>query len=41
VLPPPPPDCALGFADGYAIVYNRRTRIVLDVMDLVGAIAGH
>ena len=30
-LPPPPPGCARGFIDGYAVVYDRRTHVVFDV----------
>jgi hypothetical protein len=40
-LPPPPPDCERGYIDGVAVVYNRNTRIILDSIDLVSAIAGH
>jgi hypothetical protein len=41
VLPPPPPNCDRGYIDGVAIVYDRKTRIILDTIDLIGAIAGH
>lgn len=41
VLPPPPPYCERGYIDGVAVVYDRRTRIILDSIDLVAAIAGH
>ncbi|HEY7306132.1 MAG TPA: hypothetical protein VH601_18545 [Bryobacteraceae bacterium] len=40
-LPPPPPDCERGYIDGVAVVYDRNTRIILDSIDLVSAIAGH
>jgi hypothetical protein len=40
VLPPPPPNCEFGYIDGVAIVYDRRTRIILDSIDLISAIAG-
>ena len=40
VLPPPPPNCAFGYIDGVAVVYDRRTRIILDSIDLISAIAG-
>ena len=40
-LPPIPAYCQRGYIDGYAVVYDRRTRIILDTVDLVGAIAGH
>ena len=41
VLPPPPPNCERGYIDGVAVVYDRKTRIILDSIDLVSAIAGH
>ena len=41
VLPPPPPNCERGYIDGVAIVYDRRTRVILDSIDLISAIAGH
>lgn len=41
VLPPPPPNCDRGYIDGFAVVYDRRTRIIVDMLDIVGAIAGH
>ena len=37
----PPPNCERGYIDGVAIVYDRRTRIILDSIDLISAIAGH
>jgi hypothetical protein len=40
-LPPPPPNCERGYVDGYAVVYDRRTRVVLDTVDLIGALTGH
>jgi len=40
-MPPAPPDCEFGYIDGVAVVYNRKTRIILDSIDLVSAIAGH
>ena len=40
-LPPPPPDCERGYVDGVAIVYDRKTRIILDSIDLISAMAGH
>lgn len=39
-LPPPPPNCVRGYVDGYAVVYDRRTRVILDTVDLVGALTG-
>ena len=41
VLPPPPPDCERGYIDGVAVVYDRRTRIIVDSLDIISAIAGH
>ena len=41
VLPPPPPNCERGYIDGVAVVYDRNTRIILDSIDLISAIAGH
>jgi hypothetical protein len=40
VLPPPPVNCEFGYIDGTAIVYDRTTRIILDSIDLIAAIAG-
>jgi len=40
VLPPPPPNYDRGFIDGVAVVYDRKTRIILDSIDLIAAIAG-
>jgi hypothetical protein len=40
VLPPPPPNCEFGYMDGVAVVYDRKTRIILDTIDLIGAISG-
>src|SRR5579871_3017772 len=40
VLPPPPPNCERGYIDGVAVVYDRKTRIILDSIDLISAIAG-
>src|SRR5262252_4392787 len=41
VLPPAPPNCERGYIDGVAVVYDRKTRIILDSIDLISAIAGH
>ncbi len=41
VLPPLPPNCGRAYVDGVAIVYDRKTRIILDSIDLISAIAGH
>jgi hypothetical protein len=40
-LPPPPPNCERGYIDGVAVVYDRTTRVILDSIDLVNAIADH
>lgn len=40
VLPPPPPNCDRGYIDGFAVVYDRRTRIIVDLLDIASAIAG-
>jgi hypothetical protein len=39
-LPPPPPNCERGYIDGYAVVYDRRTRVIMDVIDIIGAATG-
>jgi hypothetical protein len=39
-LPPLPPNCERGYVDGYAVVYDRRTRVILDTVDLIGALTG-
>lgn len=36
-VPPPPPGYEYGYYDGYVVAYNPTTRIIADVMDLVGA----
>ena len=36
-LPPPPPYYERGYLDGYAVVYDRRTRIIVDVLDILDA----
>ena len=41
VLPPPPPNCERGFIDGVAVVFDRKTRVILDTIDLISALAGH
>lgn len=37
-LPPLPPNCERGYIDGVAVVYDRKTRIILDSIDILGAI---
>jgi Ni/Co efflux regulator RcnB len=39
-LPPLSPNCGRGYIDGYAVVYDRKTRVILDTIDLIGAITG-
>ena len=41
VLPPTPPNCERGYIDGVAVVYDRRTRVIVDSLDIISAIAGH
>ena len=38
--PPPPPGYQYGYYDGYVMAYDPTTRVVADVLDLVGAAAG-
>ena len=35
-LPPVPPGCARGYVDGYAVVYEPRTRVVFDFHAVFG-----
>jgi hypothetical protein len=39
-LPPPPAYCDRGYIDGYAVVYDRRTRVIVDVLDIINVAAG-
>jgi hypothetical protein len=39
-LPPLPANCERGYVDGYAVVYDRTTRVILDTVDLIGALSG-
>jgi hypothetical protein len=39
--PPPPPGYQYGYYGGYVVAYNPTTRIIGDVLDLVGAATGH
>ena len=41
VLPPPPPNCDRGYIDGVAVVYDRKTRIIVDSIDLIAAAFSH
>jgi hypothetical protein len=39
--PPPPPGYQYGYYGGYVVAYNPTTRIIGDVLDLVGAVTSH
>jgi len=39
-LPPPPPNCERGYVDGVAVLYDRRTRVILDVLDIINVATG-
>ena len=39
--PPPPPGYQYGYYGGYVVAYSPTTRVVADVLDLVGAATGH
>ena len=36
-VPPPPPGYRYGYYEGYVVAYDPTTRVIGDVMDLVGA----
>jgi hypothetical protein len=40
-LPPPPPNCERGFVDGQAVVFDRKTRVIVDALDIVSAFTSH
>jgi hypothetical protein len=40
-LPPVPYGCQRGYYDGYAVVVDPRTRVIVDAVDIVGALTGH
>lgn len=40
-LPPVPANCERGYVDGYAVVYNRTTRAILDAVDLARVLTQH
>lgn len=40
-LPPLPSNCERGYIDGQAVVFDRTTRVILDVVDLIAAATGH
>jgi hypothetical protein len=39
-LPPTPPYYDRGYLDGYAVVYDRRTRVIMDLVDLLNVATG-
>jgi hypothetical protein len=39
-LPPTPPYYDRGYLDGYAVVYDRRTRVIVDLVDLLNVATG-
>jgi hypothetical protein len=39
-LPPAPAYCDRGYVDGYAVVYDRRTRVIVDLIDVVNVAIG-
>jgi Ni/Co efflux regulator RcnB len=39
-VPPPPPGYQYGYYGGYVVAYDPTTRVIADVLDLVGAAAG-
>ena len=40
-LPPPPPNCSMGYIDGQAVLYDRTTRVIVDSIDPISALSGH
>ena len=40
-LPPIPPGYQAGYYEGYAVVVDPRTRVIYDVIDIVGALTGN
>lgn len=40
-LPPVPAYYQRGYLDGYAVVIDPRTRVIVDAVDMVGALTGH
>ena len=40
-VPPPPPGYQYGYSDGYVVAYDPTTRVIADVLDLVGATLNH
>lgn len=40
-LPPPPPNCGYGYIDGQAVLYDRTTQAIVDLVDLTNALTGH
>jgi hypothetical protein len=40
-LPPVPAYYQRGYLDGYAVVVDPRTRVIVDAIDIAGALTGH
>lgn len=40
-VPPPPPGYQYGYYEGYVVAYDPTTRVIGDVLDLVGAATYH
>ena len=40
-VPPPPPGYRYGYYEGYVVAYDPTTRVIGDVLDLVGAAMNH
>lgn len=40
-LPPIPPGYQAGYYGGYAVVIDPKTRVIYDIMDIVGALTGN
>lgn len=40
-LPPMPAYYQRGYLDGYAVVIDPRTRVIVDAIDIAGALTGH
>ena len=40
-VPPPPPGYRYGYYEGYVVAYDPTTRVIGDVLDLVGAATNH
>jgi Ni/Co efflux regulator RcnB len=38
-LPPIPANCSVGYLDGYAVVYDKRSQVIVDALRLIGDLA--